>query len=135
MSSVMLLLPAHPARPGRLRQAPGGGGLALSPNAGIVPISRPPPPASGPRPDHLPDAGDVVELRRALRGGDRAGPRGLGGRTVRRGPRLLRRPAGGAAAARRPPEATLTGRRGMHGSADLVGQPSDPGAGHVVPIW
>ena len=33
---------------------------------------------------------DVVELRGALRGGDRAGPRGLGGRAVRGGLRLPR---------------------------------------------
>src|ERR1700726_261882 len=45
MSSVMPLLTAHPARCYRLRQAEGGGGRALTSNAGIVPISRYPPPA------------------------------------------------------------------------------------------
>jgi hypothetical protein len=41
----MPLLTAHPARCYRLRQAEGGGGRALTSNAGIVPISRYPPPA------------------------------------------------------------------------------------------
>src|SRR5689334_6630664 len=52
---------------------------------------------------------DVVELRGPRRRRDRAGARGLGGRAVRPGPRLPRRPADGSVAAARPPQAPLSG--------------------------